>query len=585
MRGSVVCMVMVLLLFALSHNAEVHGATGALQARFGASISKVRNAIKPAADKLLPLRKGMAGALLGTLIYVSGILPHAAAAPEVVQSSHEVIHNSRNAGIVTINQSEGKQLLMPVHKSSDGDTFVVNPAIVREFADFLAVFVDSTKSYEARDQVNRVLQYWHKHFAKRAAPLHVAVDAVREAKKRAGIEGDYIPSSKEGAVSEEIGKLEQQLAFLTLEELIASLNATLKVEDVTETRDRDLRGSIMHAYRNSGYIKVEIDTEGRATPDIHNELYNYYTPAPVNKVRLAYRTVDEATPFREMMMLSSRYNKRKFYDTIMERASVYGHLGVVSTLLVHGYNTDLDKYMLIASEIGHTEIAKAIIKRTKVNYQLNLNAAIREAASNGHTEIAIALLAAGADPNEGLVGAAVGGELELVKHCIELGATEINRALLDAVLFGDDSAFHIATYLSALGGIDLNAALKLAAVFAGQEGSFDDVKWIEHLIRLGADNFNEALLAFAEAATSVSALEGAELLIARASNLDLALSALMETEDAHVNGFMFRLEELARLLIRSGADIEDALITLGLYDGERENEVIALLRIFAEERS
>ena len=263
--------------------------------------------------------------------------------------------------------------------------------------------------------------------------------------------------------------------------------------------------------------------------------------------------------------------------------TVYGHLGFVSTLLMHGYDTNLDKYMLIALDIGHTEIAKAIFKRTKVNAQIQLNAALKRAASNGRNEMAMLLHEAGGDVNEGLVGAAVGGEVELVKYFIAAGATDINRALLDAVLYGDEGAFQVATYLATLDGIDLNAALELAATYAGQEGGYTD--WIEHLISLGADNFDEALLAFAYDPTDGgSDLDGAKLLMERAIDLNAALSEVLDSETAITNDdFTLYQEEFVRMLIRAGASLKAGLLTLGRYDGERADEEEALRRIFAEE--
>ena len=579
MKSSVICLVIALLFASLFPAVVTQGSANTAWQRLNANVSKAKTFFLPTFDKLLPLRKGVAGALIGTLIYASGMLPYAVAAPEATQSSPIIeIQHPRNAMMVMVKQSNGKQLLMPVHKSKHEKNFVVNPVTISEFSDYLAVFVDSTKNHEAKDQVNRVLQYWDEHFGAQGKALLAAVDAVRAAKKRVGLEGDYIPSSKE------VRELEQQLAFLKLEELTASLNAALKVEDVSNTSDSDLKSGLMRAYKNSGYIKVALDTEGRATLDSENKLYDYFTISSADKVRLAYKTSNEASPAREpeKMRLMSRYRDGLgYYGIIMERATVYGHLGFVSTLLMHGHDTNLDKYMHIALEIGHTEIAKTIFKRTKVNGQINLNAALKKAASNRRNEMAMLLYEAGGDVNEGLVGAAVGGDVELAKYFIAAGATDINRALQDTILYGDEGAFHVATYLATLDGIDLNAALELAAAYAGEQGGYTD--WIKHFIHLGADNFNEALLAFAYNPSDFD-LDGAKLLMERASNLDHVLSRVLESEIAVTNDdFTMYQEELVRMLIRSGASIEDGLITLGLYDGRRAAEEEALRRIFAEE--
>ena len=574
-RDLIVRMAMILLLFILPPSTDIYGAV-----HFRASISKMRNTIKHATDRWTPLRslrKGMAVAVLGTLIYVNGTPHQAMAVPEVVQSSHETSQNSR--WLVSIDQGNDRQLRMPVHKTFAGDNFVVNPVIVREFAGFLAVFVDSTKNHRARDQVNMVMQYWDENFGERGgASLLAAMNAMRAAKKRAGLKGNYIPASKAGAVSEEISELEQQLASLNLEELTDSLNAAFKIEDVNSSRNRDIRSGLMRAYGSSGYIKVKIDAKGQVTP-IHNKLYNYYTLAPAGNARLAYKRAGVDNP---ATMQRSPYHDFS-YDIVIERAVVYGHLGLVSTLLVHGYDTDLDKYMLMALEIGHAEIAKTIFKRIRVNAQINLNAALKKAASNKQTELAMALHKAGGDVNAGLVGAAVGGDVGLTEFFIAAGATDVNHALQDAVLYGDEGALQVATYLATLDGINLNAALELAAVYAGQEGGYSD--WIEHLIDLGANNFNAALLAFAyDPLDYISDLDGAELLMEYATNLDFVLSEVLESETATTNyDFTMYQEQFVRMLIRAGAGIEDGLLTLGLYDGKRADEAEALRRIFAEE--
>ena len=612
MKSSVICIVMVLLLASLSPATVAQGSARAVWQRLNTNVSKVKTFFQPTSDKLLPWRKGVAGALLGTLIYAGALLPYAAAVPEAVPLPTELllpekIQNPRSAAMVMVEQSDGTQMLMLVHKSKDRENFVTNPATIREFSRFLADFVDSTKDIEAKAQVDRVLQYWDEHFGVRGQALLAAVDAVyaakeqlrqltryfngvdavRAAKERAG----YILSASKEDVSKEMRALEQQLASLQLEELTASLNAALKVEDVSNSRDRAIESGIMRAYRNSGYIRVVSDADGQATIGDPSKLYNYLTINSSSRTRLAYKTTDEAKAAREPEMMSldlqSYYRdvRRGDYNIIMERATVYGHLGFVSTLLVHGYNTNLDKYMQIALKIGHTEIAEAILARTKVNAQINLNAALKTAASNRNTEIAMRLHEAGADVNSGLVGAARGGDIELAKYFMSAGATDVNRALRDAVLYGDDDAdgsLYVATYLAAvmLDRIDLNAALKLAAEYDAIEGGYTD--WIEHLIRLGADNFNEALLAFAEEASSVSSFKGAKLLIARANNLDHALSVLLESETAITSEFTMYLEDYVRLLIRSGAGIEEGLLTLNERPS-RANEEKALQRIFAEE--
>lgn len=572
-RDLIVRMAMVLLLFILPPSTEVYGAVP-----FRTSISKMRNTIQHATDKLTllrSLRKGMAVALLGTLIYV-GDMP-AVPIPEVAQSVHKEEARQNSSWLVSIDQGDDRQLRMPVHTFAD-DTFVVNPVIVREFAGFLAVFVDSTKNHEARDQANRVMRYWNENFGERGEALLAAIDAVRVAKKRAGLKGNYIPASKAGAVSEEIRELEQRLAFLNLEELTDSLNAAFKVEDVNSSRNRDIRSGLMRAYGSSGYLKVEIDAKGQAT-SIRNKLYNYYTRAPAGNARLAYKRAGVDSP---AIMRLSHYHDFS-YDIIMERAVVYGHLGLVSTLLVHGYNTGLDKYMLIALEVGHAEIAKTIFKRTRVNAQTNLNTALQMAASNKQTELVMALHNAGGDVNAGLIGAAVGGDVELTEFFIAAGATDVNQALQDSVLYGDEGALQVATYLATLDGIDLNVALKLAATYAGQEGGYSD--WIEHLIYLGADNFNAALLAFAyDPSDYVSDLNGAKILMKYATNLDFVLSEVLESETATTNhDFTMYQEKFVRMLIRAGAGIEDGLLILGLSDGKRAAEAEALRRIFVEE--
>jgi hypothetical protein len=87
-----------------------------------------------------------------------------------------------------------------------------------------------------------------------------------------------------------------------------------------------------------------------------------------------------------------------------------------------------------AAQFGHSDLVEDMLK---LNMPINeLNSAVFEAAMEGQSDVVKLLLAAWAYPAAALMGAAKGGQTELIAYLIQKGARDINSALRDAAEMG-----------------------------------------------------------------------------------------------------------------------------------------------------
>lgn len=574
MRSSTMCNAIVLV--CMLSFASVPEA-GAVQGQLSA-VSRVKNFIKTASgDKMPILRKGAVGALVGALIIAGGMFPTAGEAYDGLP---------HNDAMVVVSRDANKALVMPVREYLGERRVIVNPAIVRDLAEIIANFVNSSSfsSYYEEDPyddgklVRRIWRYWEESLGVQGDGLEDAGRFVYYAKRdgklgsRSNWTGNHVPSGKE------VERLKQQLAFLPLEELTASLNAALLDEDATGVIFPIKLSpyavlTILYAYGNSGYLDVHVDSEGRAKPNSDAELANF---PPTNGLYghsfgngFVHTRMGEVDPPRVEVRPRRHYPDEYFYNMIMRRAADNGHLGIINALLAYNYGTDFGEALEIASGRGHTEIVKAILTVAKVK----LNVALQPAAYGGHIEIAKALIEAGADDlNSALDAAASGRKVEMVKLLVDKGATDFTSALRTAVYWaGYASASDIIDFLVSLDGVDFNAVLKTAAV----NHNLEEVK---RFIGLGANDFDGALQEMA--AYRPGGTKVAELLITRATDFNAALLKVLGSENVWTGGLSGGGEEdLVRMLIRAGADD-----VVGALEATHESEAEILLEIFAEER-
>ena len=536
MKSSAISVVIVLactLLFASVYEVEAQGSAGALRARLSAHASQVKNFIKPTADKLPLLRKGAVGTL-AALIYAGGMLPTA-----VVAHDAPTHPQPRDNEMVIISQNDDERLLMPVQGWLEQEEtltvkpLIVSPILVRNLAQTLAKFAVKDGGDEL--VVSRMLRYWDEHLGERGVNLRAVVERLEIAHKEGQLVSRY-GTSYEGYPIE---ILKQRLALLTLPELTASLNAAL----LEENGRLGLSGLLlMRAYMESGYVMVEIDDSGRVEM-IYPRLYNYSSES-----ELLVAKTGESLPHLGTVG----------HDRALNIAIINDHDGVVSVLLERnnysrwdGYNYDPYQHLLTAAKLGRIQMVKALLAEVREHRNL----ALHTAADSGDLAKVVALLAG--------------------------GANDLNGALMSAVVFSRES--DILDSIVALGGTgDFNAGLSKAAITL-------ELEQAKRFIRLGADDFDAALQNMAEYTPMGGRV--AELLIARATDLNAALLAMLRSETAYDTGFE-GVEELARMLIRAGADDLKGIIDYlhsskmdYMPDDTKRRLQEGLLLIFAEERS
>ncbi len=126
--------------------------------------------------------------------------------------------------------------------------------------------------------------------------------------------------------------------------------------------------------------------------------------------------------------LSKKYPPLNFYGLVMVAASRRGDLNVVKAMIDKGVRI-FDNALYTAARGGHLNIVKYFIEKGENDY----SSIGKFAAANGHTNIIDYLLENKYVPisklNNFLVHAADGGHLDLVKHLISLGASDILSAL------------------------------------------------------------------------------------------------------------------------------------------------------------
>ena len=521
MRGLVLRSAICALLFMSVPETEAQGSAAAVRVRLSTNVGKVKNFFKPAADKLLPLRKGVAGALVGAFIYAGGMFPTATVA-------HDPMHLPRTDEMVIISQNDDERLLMPVRGWLPlvGTPLIVSPILVRNLAQTLITFVGEDDGNEL--MVSRMLRYWDEHLGERGTNLRAAVEAALFVRDKGLLVTRNDRTREYEGYPIEI--LKQRLALLTLAELTAGLNAALVGKNGRSDISKYTGVSLINDhYSESGYVTVETDDWGRAKT-VFSHLYNY-----------SYKGELLVTKTGE----SRLHIGRRDYDRIMNMAIVNNHYGVVSALLsvdeTHGYDYDPQKHLETAMEFGRIQMVEALL----VEVQACRNRALCVAAGNGDLSRVVALLASGADA--------------------------INSALMRALQLHSGA---VVDFLVAFEGVDFNEALVEAA-------ASHDLKNVERFIELGADNFDEALEYFAEYAPAGGRVAG--LLIERATDLNAALSSALRSENMGESGIWGYAGDLVRMLIRAGADdVEGALEAL--HDMGIEHEEEELLEIFAAKR-
>lgn len=126
--------------------------------------------------------------------------------------------------------------------------------------------------------------------------------------------------------------------------------------------------------------------------------------------------------------LSKKYKALNFYGLVMVSASKKGNLNVVKSMIDKGVRI-FDNALYTAARAGHLNIVKYFIEKGADNY-LKVG---EFTAATGHKNIIDYLLenkyVSNSNLNNFLVHAADGGHIDLVKHLISLGATDILSAL------------------------------------------------------------------------------------------------------------------------------------------------------------
>ena len=332
--------------FATVHEAEA----GAVRAQLSARVSKVKVFFT---NKLPLLRKS---AMVAALIYAGGMFPPAAVGDN--------LSSSRPDEMVIISQNNDEMLLMPVRgwlpqtETLNGNTLlIVSPNLVRRLAQTLATFVVADDKIEL--VVSRMLSYWDVHLGKRAVDLRAAVAAVRLAREGWELETWNVNTERYEGYPIEI--LKQRLAFLTLAELTAGLNAALVRENGLLGISTYAAFRLLSDYIESGYVMVEIDDLNRAKM-VYPRLYNHSS---------------------EDEILVAKIVRRRDYDRVMDIAIVNNHFGVMSLLLSvnerHGYVYDPHQHLEKATELRRIQMVKALLAEV----QEHRNRALDEAAYRG----------------------------------------------------------------------------------------------------------------------------------------------------------------------------------------------------------
>ena len=530
---------------------SAHSSTSTIRAQVSNGINKAKIFFNyTVGDKLLPLHKITRGAMAATLIYAGGMFPTAAVGDRLLSYPSAVVSNSlpssRRDEMVIISQNNDEMLLMPVRdwlpQEGAFHPLIVSPTLVHNLALTLTKFIVTNEDVA----LSKILRYWDLHLGKRGGDLQAALEAVRLAVDEGQLEISKVLWGVRAVKYEgypfEI--LKQRLAFLTLVELTASLNAALSKEGRGSRSgiSRQSKLSLIARYLESGYVTVERDSGGRAKV-IHPHLYNYNSEGEL----LATET---ETHLHLPLRTSSHY------DRAMNMAIINKYNGIVFGLLAWSDEYDLRQHLETAYDLHqHLETAKELGQDQIVNVLLariqhNRNRALKKAAGVGDLLRIKALLASRSE------------------------ADDLNGALKSAMLSGETT---VVDFLVAFGGIDFNEGLLVAA-------ELHDPKEMERFIKLGADNFDEALQ------RAMLTLDGdehdeaemiVELLIDRATDVDAVLEALLQSYYGYEYGFTAYVVPLVRRLIRAGADDLEGALEFIEFIYEKE-ELKMLRELFTE---
>ena len=529
--------VAIILLVALSNNvAEAQGFTNALRAR----ASKVKDVIKPATDKFLPrLRTGAVGALLVAMTYAGGMHP-------TDVNAHDVSHLfARNEAI---SQNTDKRPVMPVYwlaeESSEVNQYILSPELVRNLANNLARFRHT-------ELVKGMINYWEENLGERGISLRNAVEDLQRAAKDGRI------TQPNGQWTDEyeglpIETLKQQLAYLTLTELMGALNAAFRGYVPSRPAFASLSaGKFARRYLESGYVKVD---NGWPQVEIHLEyMYNFNSDG-----KLVARPYHEGGRYEDYEDLESvgyadteeLVNNQENLDAVLHLAIINNHTGIIKLLLryaiEHDTLYDLHQHLQTATELEHSKMVILIQEEIR----RGLNQELSEAIDRGDLKKVAKLLASGADDFKGALSeAAFEGNIEILELIIDSygGYVDFNELFRASVLGGNKE---MKDYLVAVWGAD------------------DYVGALSEVIGHEAETSNP----------HVRSLVYTVLARGIPSELNATLRIVLGAYDVVGDGIEVA-EDLVRALIRAGAN--DLQIALEMEKDEAEY----LLKIFAEERA
>ena len=525
--------VAIILLVALSNNvAEAQGLTNALRAR----ASKVKDIIKPATDKFLPhLRTGAVGALLVAMTYAGGMHP-------TDVNAHDVSYlSARNKAI---SQNTDKRLVMPVYwlaeESSEVNRYILSPELVRNLANNLARFRHT-------ELVKGMLNYWEENLGERGISLRNAVENLQQAAKDGRItqpNGQWT-DEYEGLPIED---LKQQLASLTLTELMGGLNAAFMGYVPSRPALAELSaGKFARRYLESGYIKVDkskihlaymynLNSDGKLVARPYHEGGKYEDYEDLESV--GYADTEELV------------NNQENLDAVLHLAIINNHTDIIKLLLryaiEHDTLYDLHQHLQTATELEHSKMVILIQEEIR----RGLNQELSEAIDRGDLKKVAKLLASGADDFKGALSeAAFEGNIEILELIIDSygGYVDFNELFRASVLGGNKK---MKDYLVAYWRAD------------------DYVGALSEIIGHEAETSNP----------QVRSLVYAVLARGIPSELNATLRIVLGAYDVVGDGIEVA-EDLVRALIRAGAN--DLQIALEMEKDEAEY----LLKIFAEERA
>lgn len=305
----------------------------------------------------------------------------------------------------------------------------------------------------------------------------------------------------------------------------------------------------------------------------------------------------------ELVRLAMAQGSRMKVDSLAMAAAKYGRLAVLQELISQGdiasysvvscmelacSNRDLamlaflmQRYPDIKDQTYHVLMNAALevpnqdpaLVRLLLDHEPevdleDLNWILQKAASNQSVPTLELLLERGASKlDDALVAAARDNTAEVVSFLIERGATDFSRPFMYALAYKRPEV----AYLMVRPGVDLNILLGAAAQAGDLEVMRDLVRRgatdfnyallegienpgaVKLLLELGADNFNEGLLA----ATEFNQLDSSNLLIeAGTDNLDEALLYLLSFMDES----RYTLRNVRLLVQRGARNLNQALL-------------------------